>query len=167
MNARILLRTMERLACLLESKGAPAETQEQLVDGLMQDYLDQGTLDLTGKTNAERSATARSAKLDDTGKALLLVRLKAAIKDQKSRVDAFHQKLTEVQNTPVYKITSKNDKIRETGNAKSRLERARNTLKVYEKELAVLTAPPEPPRKRKPKMRAPPGYKPGPGDRPQ
>ena len=127
-----LLRTIERLACVLESNGAPTETQEQLVDGIMKDIIKRQYLSGPDDAHARRRNDKRRKGLNKDGINALLTRVKAQIKrttkgipSRKTKLQEKKQALEIEGNTQARKTL-----LTEIALAEVRVEEAETLLKI-------------------------------------
>ena len=149
-----LLRTIDRLACVLESKGAP--TQEQLVDGIMKALAD---LPCAGPDRS-RLATLlerQRAQLDEPGKRLLLERLNEKITSQRAVVQSREKALEKARNeyrnpTDTRYVKTLNMAVHDKEHD---LQKSKELMQLLKEETRLLTAPPNPPPKTRKAGKAP------------
>ena len=149
-----ILRVTERLACVLESKGAP--TQEQLVDGIMKALAD---LPCAGPDRS-RLATLlerQRAQLDEPGKRLLLERLNEKITSQRAVVQSREKALEKARHeyrhpTDTRYVKTLNMAVHDKEHD---LQKSKELMQLLKEETRLLTAPPNPPPKTRKAGKAP------------
>jgi hypothetical protein len=151
-----MLAAMERLACVLEAKDSPTEKQQELVDGMITNLYDLPFARGSDQSKITRMIETKRARLNETGKQMLLERLNAQIEKQKSVLVSRQAALKDAQHKFDHPedtrfMRSLDDDV---DRARRSLEKSHQLMQLLKDEKKILITPPTQPRGK--------GMKPGP-----